>query len=207
MRYVVALLLLSGVGVCQKAPTFNGCKLTFAVARIDDLGNTLPNFRQETAEWFQKKIAVKYPEICYTEKDSDVVMVFSSRPAVYRGVRRVSNSNTTESPIHGTVTDRDVSSSSYGEKVGTIDGTVETTTTTESAVPYNVDYELLYLTIQLKVVDKWKPVETFRGRTLHPTALGLICTRNCHPNQHNIEDAVKWLRQSAWDNSSAPVIH
>jgi hypothetical protein len=188
MRYLSVLLLLSTLGFAQAGQT---CKVTFAVVRKDEAGDLLNGFRPKTLEWFEKKMVKKYPGVCYSEDaaNATVVLFFSAIPAVYHGVRTISTTDTSNSPVNGSITDNN------GQQVGTIDGTVATTTTTTSNVPYEVDYERLHLAIEYKFSDGWKPVESFDGKTLHPTFYG-FCTRNCHPNNSMIEDAIKYLQGS-----------
>ncbi len=186
---VVACLL----GSCWAQPA-QPCKVTFAVVRKDDAGDLINGFRPKTLEWFQKKMAKKYPAVCYSDEpdSSEIVLFFSQTPAVYHGWRTYSSTSTSQSPITGTVTNGNVSSTTYGQQVGTISGTVDTTTTTTNTVPYEVDYNHLHLAIEYKFSSGWKPIEGFEGKTLHPTYYG-ICTRNCHPNNSMIEEAVKYL--------------
>lgn len=199
MRYLVALLFMCASGVCQDF--IPACKVTFSVVRQDSAGAMISGFRPELKQWFEKKMAKKYPEVCYSDGDSDVVLFFSATPAIYHGVRTYTTSDTTTSPVTGTVT------GTSGERVGTIDGEVRTTTDTTHHVAYEVDYSKLYMAIQVRMPSgAYKAVESFDGRTLHPTYFG-FCTGNCHPSQHIIEDAVKWLRASGYDNSKEPIIH
>jgi len=189
MRYFVAYLFFLASAFAQSSQP---CRVTFSVVRKDSVGNLLTGFRPETKEWFQKKMAKKFPDVCYSEGDTDTVLFFSATPAVFHGVHEYSTSNTTSAPTQGTITDTTPGSPTYGQQIGTTEGTVQTTTTTEHQVPYEVDYDRLHLTIEVKIVDKWKSVESFDGRTLHPTFYG-VCTRNCHPNHSMIEEAVKYL--------------
>ena len=130
MRYLsglLLLLLLSTSGFAQAGQT---CKVTFAVTYVKMKRATFLNgFQPKTSEWFQKKMVKKYPSVCYSDDPADatVVLFFSAAPAVYHGVRTISTSDTSQSPVTGTVTD-----SNSGQQVGTIDGTVSTTTTTTS---------------------------------------------------------------------------
>jgi len=188
----MSLVLLTVSAFAQSGPS---CRVTFSVVRKDSAGDLLTGFRLETRDWFQKKMAKKYPDVCYSESETGVVLFFSASPAVFHGVHTYSNTQTTQSPVQGTVTDGNVSSTTYGQQVGTIEGTVQTTTTTESHVPYEVDYDRLHLAIEYKFSDGWKPIESFDGKTLHPTYYG-ICTHNCHPNHSMIESAIKYLHAS-----------
>ncbi|MGH9546635.1 MAG: hypothetical protein ACRD23_15615, partial [Terriglobales bacterium] len=80
------------------------------------------------------------------------------------------------------------------------------TTTTERTIPYEVDYNVLYLSVEIKGPDgTWRVAHNFSGKTLHPTFYG-ICTRNCHPNYNNIEKALKWLHDGGLNDPMQSVI-
>jgi hypothetical protein len=155
------------------------CKILFTAVSKDELNNIRQGFQPKTLEWYQKKMLKKYPDVCYVPLTETpvVVMFFSSKPAVYHGVRTASNS--------GTITDTTPGSDTYGQQVAT--------TSTDHSVPYEVEYQQLFLSIEQKQSDgSWKVLHNFAGRTLHPQFYG-ACVRNCHPNYANIERAVKWL--------------
>ena len=101
MRYAITLFLLTISAFAQSGPA---CRVTFSVVRKDSVGDLLTGFRQETRDWFQKKMAKKYSDVCYSEGETDIVLFFSASPAVFHGVRTYSQSQTTESPVQGTVT-------------------------------------------------------------------------------------------------------
>ena len=189
------VLLLTASCLTQPTPL---CKVTFSVVAKDDLNNIRQGFSPKTLEWYQKKMTKKYPDICYTPAASPVVMFFSATPATYHGVRTLS----TDNPVKGSVTDSNPSSPTYGQKVGEVSGSVETS----SAVPYEVDYHVLYLSLEIKLQDgTWKVAHNFSSKTLHPTMYG-ICTRNCHPNYSNIESALKWLHEGGLNDPTQSVL-
>lgn len=158
MRFAL-LLLLSSLSFAQ-------CKVTFSVVAKDDLNNIRQGFQPKTLECFHKKMVKKYPDVCYDPGSAPIVMFFSSRPAIYHGTRTVSNS--------GTITDSTPGSDTYGQEVAK--------TETDQSIPYEVDYSVLYLSIEQKQSDgSWKVMHNFSSKTLHPQMYG-ICTRNCHPN-------------------------
>jgi hypothetical protein len=179
---ILALLSLSAL-----AQSNVPCKVTFSVVVKDDLNNMHQGFGPKTLDWYQKKMVKKYPGVCYSQSASPVVLFFSSSPAVYHGVKQYSTTETHNDPVQGTVTD------TGGQQVGDVNGTVQTTTTTEHSVPYEVNYDVLYLSLEQQQPDgSWKLMHNFSGKTLHPTYYG-ICTHNCHPNYKLVEGAVKWL--------------
>lgn len=187
MRHLVTILLLLAPAVAQAQ-----CKVTFAVVRQIQPDELVNGFQSKTLEWFQKKVAKKYPDVCYTADpaSTNVVLFFSETPAVYHGFRTVVTSDTSRSPVSGTVTDR-----ASGQEVGDISGTVNVTTTTTQRIPYEVDYERLFVAIEYRFSSGWKPLESFDGETLHPSYYG-ICTRNCRPRNSMIEEAIKYLHKT-----------
>jgi hypothetical protein len=181
MKNLLTILLLigcAGAEPCHK----------FSIAWQDDLGNVITGFPHGIDTKFQDKLTKKF-NVCYDPKSSTVLFL-SGRPATYHGVKHSTN----EAPISGTVEDANPGSPTYGQTVGTMDGTVQTS----SSAPYSVDYKLLYLTIQREVDGKEVVIQSFAGKTLHPTMYG-ICTHNCHPSEGLIEQAAKWLKANPSD--------
>jgi hypothetical protein len=190
MRYAAVLLLGSLSCFAQSQPA---CKVTFSVVAKDDLNNTHQGFRPKTLEWFQKKMVKKYPDVCYSLGASPVVMFFSSRPATYHGTR--TETSTERSHTEGQIT---------GDVDARYSGT--STSTSTVAVPYDVDYDVLYVSLETKQPDgTWRVVHNFSRKNLHPTFYG-ICTKNCHPNYANIEDALKWLHEGGLNDPMQGVI-
>lgn len=193
------LLLLTSLSFAQ-------CKVTFSVVVKDNLNNVRQGFGPKTFEWFQKKMTRKYPDVCYSTGTPPVVLFFSAKPDTYHGIRHYSTSETHNNPVNGTVTDTTPGSPTYGQQVGEVSGNVQTTTTTEHADPYEVDYDRLYLSVELAQPDQsWKVMHNFSGKTLHPTMYG-ICTHNCHPAYKMVEEAVKWLHDGGLNDSTQTVL-
>lgn len=185
MRYLVPLFLL-----CIFATAETPCVITFSVVSKDDLGNVKQGFSPKTLERYQKKMAAKHPGVCYSAGASPVALWFSTKPDVYHGRTTVSND--------GTITDTTSGSSTYGQQVAT--------TTSSQSVPYDVDYDRLYLSIMVKQPDgSWKVVHNFAGKTLHPTYYGL-CTHNCHPTYKILEQALDWLSKGGLNDASQSVM-
>src|SRR5262249_53362299 len=144
----------------------------------------------------QKKVAKKYPDVCYTENPTaELVLYISMAPATYHGYRTITHQNTTQNPTSGTVTD------TYGQQVGTVEGTTEVTTTSHQTVPVTVPYKVLTVTVQ----NGQRVFHRFQGETLHPTMYG-ICTHNCHPVHHLIEQAVKWVHAGGLSDPRQSVV-
>ena len=160
-------VILSAVAIAQTP-----CKVQFSFVFKDDLNNFKQGFTKDTEKWFAKKIANKYPDVCYSSNAQPLVLFVRAEPATYHGTRTVSN--------QGTITDSDT-------------GQTVARTQTDQTVPVTVPYHVLYLSIERKEAgDKWIVLHNFRGQTLHPTMYG-ICTHNCSPQRHLVESAVKWI--------------
>jgi hypothetical protein len=197
------LLLLASAALAQNR---SYCKVTFSVVTKDALNNYTQGLSPKAREWFQKKMTKKYPDVCYSEDAVPVVLFFSSKPAVHHGVRTYSTTTTQSNPVQGTVTDANPGSSTYGQQIGQVNGTVETSSTMEHAVPYEMNYDVLYLSVEEGKADgTWQVRHNFSGKTLHPTLYG-FCTRNCHPGYALIEDAVRWLHDGGLSDARQTVI-
>jgi hypothetical protein len=171
VKRILPLMMIALYTLSAAAQSSSVCKVTFGVVTKDDFNNMHQGLSPKTLAWFQKKMQPKHPDLCYSDGAAPVVLFFSSKPAVYHGTRTVSNSGT----IHD----------STGQQVAT--------TETDQQVAYDVDYDLLYLSIESEQADgTWKVVQNFGGSTLHPTFSG-FCIRNCHPANAAIEKALNWL--------------
>lgn len=168
MKTIAILLLLisSASSQCRKV----------SIAWQDDLGDIIMGYPHSVSDKFPEKLAKKF-NFCY-DPEASTVLFLSGKPATYHGVQR----RTDDSRVTGNVYD------TGGAQTGTMDGKVETTTLT----PYEVGYQLLYLTVQRNIDGKKVVVQSFSGKTLRPTMYG-ACIKNCHPVEALITDAVKWL--------------
>jgi len=200
---LVALLASPSLAKEQKPPA--PCQTTFTVVQEDILKNVTQGLTKKQLEQFsfsKKQIQQfgatffalelwrKYPGICYVPPAPDVPLVFyiTVTPAVYHGTRV--DEETHESPVKGTVTDEDGSTSD-------LEGTVKTTTST--AVPYTINYGIYTLTVETREgPGKWKARRRFqRGhlyRVVNPKDKGR------HPDRTVIEEAVKWVYEGGLAN-------
>jgi hypothetical protein len=183
MKYLAAVLLL--VASSAVADPCRG----FAVAWQDKMGNVIAGFPQGVNVKFKNKLSKKYGELCYDPQASTILFIWSRR-AIYDGVQARTSTSTEEFPVTGEV------HSAYGQDAGPINNTVQTTTATITESAYRFDYELLYLTIEREIDGKRVVVQSFSGKTLHPTLYGL-CTRNCHPSAALIQEGLNWLSANA----------
>ncbi|HVA17815.1 MAG TPA: hypothetical protein VMV59_08905 [Candidatus Dormibacteraeota bacterium] len=179
------------------------CKTYFSVVSEDTLKNMQQGLAKKDVEWFEKKIEKKYPEVCYAPPSPDVHLVFfiTVTPDVYHGTRVVTDTQTQDSPVTGTVTDQSGNTS-------TVDGTVTTTTSSSTAVPYSVKYGIFTLAIEDVQPDKnWKVVHRFQQDGLYSTYLGIpLGGKGHHPVHTIIEEAAKWIHEGGLTNPLQTVV-
>jgi len=194
MKNALVIMLLVGTAFAGSQPP---CRVTFSVIATDEQNNAQRGFGPQTLKWFHDKIAKKYPDVCYSEQSAPIVLSLAQAPAVYKGVRHYTT--TQSNPVDGTVT------SSDGTEIGKVDGTVQTST--DHAVPYDVDYKQLKLSIEQQQPDgSLKTLQIFDGKTLHGTTIFGGCTSNCHPRERLIENAVKWLHDGGLDGKASTLL-
>jgi|HubBroStandDraft_3_1064219.scaffolds.fasta_scaffold137936_2 hypothetical protein len=180
------------------------CKTPFTVIAEDALGNLGQGLSSKDADWLQKKIASKYPEICYagTSVNTDVVFFIRVTPATYNGTQTVHSTQTTTEPVNGTITDQN-------GNTATISGTEQTTSTTTAQVPYSVNYGVYTLWIQRRGVDgKFEVVHAFQQEGLYNTVTWYGVPiggggRGKHPEHAVIEDALKWIARGGLTTPSS----
>jgi hypothetical protein len=184
------------------AQTKSSC-IYFTVVMKDRLDNVKQGLSADDVKWFQKKLAKKYPGVCYAEPASTVPVVFyvTVTPDVYHGTRVVNNTSTQSNPVSGTVTDSSGNTSQ-------VNGTVETTTTTSTAVPYSVPYGIYTLSVERRTSDgKFDVVHRFQQRGLYGTLYGIpLGGRGHHPVHAVIEDAAKWVSSGGLADPTQSVI-
>lgn len=186
MRYLALMMLLAAVPCLAQSP----CKASFSLVTKDTLGNITQGLPQKDAEWFEKQIRKKYPDVCYAAPSPEVHLVFfiTVTPDVYHGTRVETSTNTQETPVSGTITDQNGNTS-------TVSGTETTTTQTSTAVPYSVKYGIFTLTVETKQPGgQWKALHRFQQDGLYNTFYGIpLGGRGHHPVHSVIEDAAKWI--------------
>jgi hypothetical protein len=173
------------------------CQTEFTVVKQDSLKNVTQGLSQKGAEWFEKNIQKKYPDVCYVAPGPNVHLVFfiSVTPDVYHGTRVEHSTETHDSPVSGTVTDEDGNRSN-------IDGTVKTTTTSSTAVPYDVPYGIFTLTVKTsEAPGKWTVRHRFQQRGLYNTLYGIpLGGKGHHPDKAVLEEAAKWVHEGGLTN-------
>ncbi len=162
----------------------------FTVVSRDKLNNVKEGLSAEDVQWFQKKVAKKYPGVCYADPAPTIPVVFyiSVTPDTYHGTRVVNNTSTQSDPVNGTVTDQSGNTSQ-------VNGTVETTTTSSTAVPYSFEYGIFTLSVERKRNDgKFDVLHKFQQKGIYNTLYGIpLGGKGHHPAHAVIEDAVKWV--------------
>ena len=167
---LILLCALPAAAHKKKTPADRSlCKANFSVVQEDALKNITQGLSKKDAKWFEKDIQKKYPDVCYVPAAPDVPLVFflTVTPDVYHGTKVVTDSQTNDSPVSGTVTNEDGSTSS-------VDGTVTTTTTSSTAVPYSFRYGIFTLAIETKQPHgKWIVRHRFQQRGIYHTLYGI----------------------------------
>jgi hypothetical protein len=166
------------------------CGVTFSVVKQDVLKNVTQGLSKNDEKWFTKKLAKKYPDVCYAAPSTSVPFVFLIvvTPDTYHGTRVETETSQHSDPVSGTVTDDEGNTGRY-------DGTVTTTTTSSTPVPYSVDYGIYTLSIESKLADgTYRVHHRFQQKGLYTALYGFIPVGKGHQPVHAvIEDAVKWI--------------
>ena len=127
-----------------------------------------------------------------------VFFAITVTPATYHGTLVVTNTNKT--PTSGTLTDTTPGSPTYGQQVGTYEGTQ--TSTSSTVVPYSFDYGRFMLTVET-LGDDGNPVvrRRFQQDGIFRTMAGIpLGGRGHHPGKALIEDVVKWVHAGGLDD-------
>jgi hypothetical protein len=195
LPFFLAFLVIPGWA--KKRDTVTPCQTKFTVIQEDTLKNITQGLTKKQLEWFDNKTQKKYPDVCYVPPAPNVPLVFFIivTPDVYHGTRVETDRETHDSPVTGTVTNPDGSTSD-------IDGTVKTTTTSSTAVPYTVHYGIYTLTVETgEGPDKWKVRHRFQQRGLYNTLAGIpLGGKGHHPSRTVIEAAMKWIHEGGLNN-------
>lgn len=176
---------------------------SFTVVTQDKLGNVKQGLSPDDVSWFQKKVAKKYPSVCYTEPAPTVAIVFyiSVTPDVYHGTRVVNQTSTQSTPVTGTITDENGNTSQ-------ISGTEQTTSTSSTAVPYSFEYGIFTLAVEQRRGDgKFDVLLRFQQKGLYNTLGGIIPLggKGHHPVHTVVEDAAKWINDGGLNDSKQSV--
>jgi hypothetical protein len=188
--------LLASSAFAKKRNSLPTCQTQFTVVREDALKNLTQGLSRKQAEWYEKKIQKKYPDVCYVDPAPYVRLVFfiTVTPAVYHGTHVYTQTETHDNPVDATATDQD------GNQYD-VDGTVTTTSTTSTAVPYSVNYGIYRLTLETREgPHEWKARRRFQQRGLYGRIYGIPVGKGHHPVRAVVEEAAKWIHEGGLDN-------
>lgn len=189
------------------------CKVLYSMIEEDTLHNVNQGLlasglkEKDGLKWLEKMYK-KYPDVCYVAPNSgeSIVFVIIETPAVYHGTRVETSTTTKNTPTSGTITDTTPGSDTYGQQVGTYEGTQTTTSTSSTAVPYEVQYGVFTLTIVRKKRDgHFEPVRRFKVDGLYHWAYGISWGKGKHPVVNVMEDAIKWIHDGGLNNPAQTV--
>ncbi len=181
------------VVACSLAHADSACKVSFAVVWKDSLNNVKQGLREQDRQWLQTKMSKKYPELCYDSGAPPVALWINIGDATYHSTKTVTDTDSHTAPLQGQITDSSPGSPTYGQQIGTIEGTATTTTTNTREVPYSFDYHVMIMSLEVRQKDgSWKVMHNFRHDTIQRQWYG-IAISNRHPNQQLIDSALKWM--------------
>jgi hypothetical protein len=179
---VLSVIVVPILFACSVSSQTQNCTIHFSVVWKDQLNNIKQGLSPNDTKWFQKKIAKKYPGICYDSGAAPVVFFVSTKLSTYQGTQVVTSAHS--NPVDGTITDPN-------GNMSTVRGTEDTRT--QTAVPYSVGYEDMILSLEVKQPDgTWKVRHNFTHNTLGNAYYG-IKVSNRHPTQELVEQAIKWI--------------
>lgn len=224
----ILLVVLASPVFAQTQPTEPGlpapCKVSYYVIQQDTLHNVnqgllavfsttgtvssserSPEKALKDAQNWLKKMAKKYPDVCYVPPNAQetVEFVIVTGRAIYHGtsVQTYSSPTSSTSTTTGTVTDDDGNTAS-------VDAQTETTGTTSSsvAVPYETPYNILTLTVERKKTDgHFEPLRRFQMNSLHPVVYGISFGKGKHPIANVMEEAIKWIHEGGLNNPTQSI--
>ena len=197
MRFLILVTLLS-VLECPNAFASPGAAdgsntcVQFSVLTQDVLKNVKEGLSPQDVKWFREKVQKKYPAACYIDPSptTSLVFVVIVTPDTYHGTRVVTNTETHDNPISGTVTDP------YGDSAD-ISGTEQTTTTSSTAVPYSFEYGIYTLSVEEKRSDgSFTVLHRFQQKGIYRTMYGIpLGGKGHHPLHAVIEEAAEWINK------------
>jgi hypothetical protein len=137
------------IDVSEKDP---GCKAYYILGWVtpNPLGDQVQwdYMTKKQFEWYSKDGARKFPSICVTrhvERANYRILFAHGRIVSTYGTDTQTRTNTNTVPISGTVSDATPGSATYGQQIGTIEGTQTTTSVTTEHVPYSRNFDPYYV--------------------------------------------------------------
>lgn len=203
MGQVSCALCASGFASAKTTDVPSSCSTRFTVVTRDTLSNVEQGLSAKDMEWFQKKLAKKYSDVCYAKLSSAPAIFFyiTETPDTFYGTRVVNNTSTASNPVSATITDQE-------GNTARVNGTVQTTSTSSTVIPYSFAYAIYTLSVERMGSDgKFNVLHTFQQRGIYNTLYGIpLGGRGHHPTHAVIEDAVKWISSGGLKDQSEPIL-
>jgi hypothetical protein len=171
-------VVLGGTALASPKPA-PVCKVTFSVAYLDRLNNLNNGIPQDSLKGIQKKLD-ELGDVCYTAGPKpDLIFFIHTTPATYHGTHVYTNTSSSAAAV----TD--------GSGAAAAAASSSTSTT---AVPYDVDYSVFILDIEVPQTDgTYKILRTLDQKGLYHTIYGIGYGKGKHPIPNVIEAGARWL--------------
>lgn len=180
---------ISGYSASAAAKTPHSC-IRFSVLTQDALKNVKMGLSPKDQKWFRKKVEKKYPSVCYAPPSPGLPLVFVVivTPATYHGTRIVTDTETHDNPVNGTITDD-------AGNTADVSGTEQSTTTSRTAVPYSFDYGIFTLSVEQQRKDgSFVVLRRFQQKGIYHTMYGIpLGGKGHHPFHAVIQEAAEWI--------------
>jgi hypothetical protein len=174
-----SLFAASAVTASAKPRPVQACKVTFSVAYLDRLKNLNNGIPAGSLKGIQKKLS-DLGDICYSDGPKpDLIFFIHTTPATYHGTHVYTNNTSSEAAV----------ADSNGNAAA-----AAATSSSTTAVPYDVDYSVFILDIELPQADgTFKILRTLDQKGLYHTIYGIGYGKGKHPLPNIIEAGAQWL--------------
>src|ERR1035438_6755337 len=191
MVSLFAIAVISTPALCHEKPV-QECKVAFAVVYLDRLNNNNNGIPSNSVKDVEKKLS-EYGDVCYAgDKKADLLFFIHTTPAVYHGTRVFLNDSTSSAKV----TD---GSGNSAEATASISST--------TAVPYEVDYSVFILDIELQQPDgSYKILRTLDQKGLAHSVYGIRYGKGKHPITNVIDAGARWLHENNLGNYITPSV-
>jgi hypothetical protein len=164
------------------------CKIAFSVAYLDRLNNLNNGIPAANLKDIQDKLT-KFGDVCYAgSQKPNLVFFIHTTPAVYHGTRIYTNNSSAAAAA------TDVEGSAAAAAA---------TSSSTTAVPYEVDYSVYILDIEIPQADgTFKVLHTLDQKGLYHTLYGIGYGKGKHPIPNVILAGAAWLHDNYLGNQS-----
>jgi hypothetical protein len=180
-RQIASICLFGALGATALASTKPNpeCKVTFSVAYLDRLNNLNQGIPAANVKDIQKKLS-KLGDVCYDgDQKADLVFFIHTTPAVYHGTHVYTNNTSSAAAV----TDNSGNGSAAAAS-----------SSSTTAVPYNVDYSVFILDIEVPNPDgTFKILRTLDQKGLYNTIYGIGYGKGKHPISNVVMAGAHWL--------------